>query len=148
MTLYELAKPLEGLKELPGGNDHPYIQWCLSLCGYGPNAHDETPWCSAMVNELAFRLKLPRSNSAAARSWLLVGTPIEIRDAEVANDVVILSRGEGEQPGPAVIHAPGHVGIYCGKDEMGVYLIAGNQGNAVSIQRFPYVRVLGMRRIR
>ena len=67
-------------------------------------------------------------------------------------DVVILSRGDGLQPGPEVLDAPGHVGFFAGfvpapDGRHLVQVLAGNQGNQVSIQNFPAERILGIRRV-
>ena len=147
LTIYALAQRYIGIAEMAGSADHPLIQWWLSLCGFPSDVHDEVPWCSAFVNGMAWELRLPRSKSAAARSWLTVGRPVNLQDAEVGFDVVVISRGEEPQPGPDVLAAPGHVGIYAGWEGGQVSLLAGNQGNAVSVEGFPLSRVLGIRRI-
>lgn len=147
MTLYDRAKRFEGIKELAGAADHPLIQWWLSLCGFGLDAHDEIPWCSAFVNGMAWDCELPRSRSAAARSWLKVGEPVAIELATQGNDVVVLKRGKEPQPGPEVIEAQGHVGIYHGVDGADVLVLGGNQGNEVSIARYPLAALLGVRRV-
>ena len=72
-SIYHVALRLEGMKEKPGDQDEPFILWALSLCGL--DGHDETPWCSAFMNAVCYVLGLPRSGSAAARSWLAVGAP-------------------------------------------------------------------------
>ena len=93
-------------------------------------------------------LELPWSRSLAARSWLRVGTPIALDQAIVGNDVVVLQRGTGAQPGPSVIDAPGHVALFGGFDGPDrVILRGGNQGDAVSDASFPRARVLGVRRL-
>jgi hypothetical protein len=92
--------------------------------------------------------RLPRSLSAAARSWLKVGTPIALDDASTEHvDVVVLKRGDGQQPGPEVLAAPGHVGLFHGLDAGGLHLLAGNQSNAVTVATFPRDQVLGVRRL-
>lgn len=146
-TVYDLAQRYLGIKELPGGLDHPLIQWWLSLCGLGVNAADEIPWCSAFVNGMAWELDLPRSKSARARSWLSMGTSVDLGDAEIGWDVVVIKRGEGVQPGPEVLEAQGHVGFYAGTTLSTILILGGNQGNAVSIASFAASRLLGIRRL-
>ena len=151
MTLYALAQRFVGeVRELPGASHSPFIQWCFESCGYGPETPDEVAWCSAFLNRLAWLQRLPRSKSAAARSWLTVGVPIARVDARVG-DVVILSRGSGSQPGPEVTSdAPGHVGLFAGWGDVAqtqILLLGGNQGDAVSIAPFPAGRILGIRRL-
>lgn len=147
VDLFRTAQRYVGVREMPGYADHPFIQWCLMSCDTPPSTHDEVPWCSAFINRLAWELRLPRSKSASARSWLAVGSGVRLEDAVVGYDVVVLTRGGGEQPGPEVLAAPGHVGLYAGREGSSVLLLAGNQGNAVSVAAFPASRVLGVRRL-
>lgn len=152
VTALSLAHRYLGIKERDGDRDHPLIVWWLSLCGF-PESHDEVPWCSAFVNGVAWELYLPRSYSAMARSWLAVGSLVAPAHAVPGWDVVVLSRGPGEQPGPEVLDAPGHVGFFLGWETERGYrtrarIIAGNQSNEVSIRSFAASRVLGIRRLR
>ena len=148
-TPYHIGARYMGIvTERPGQTDHPAIQFWLSLCNGNPDAPDEIPWCSAFAHFAAWQLNLPRSKSLAARSWLKIGLPVDVRDAAVGFDVVILSRGSGPQPGPDVLAAPGHVGFYGGRTADTITLLGGNQGNTVSLQWFPLERVLGVRRLR
>lgn len=145
LSTYDLAQRFVGIKEVPGNKDNPFIVWALSLCSL-PDVHDEVAWCSAFVNVICFILGLPRSKSAAARSWLLMGTAVELKDAELG-DIVVLKRGTGDQPGPEVINAPGHVGFYAGLQGGRVLVVAGNQGDAVSNELFKVENILGIRRL-
>jgi len=148
VTPFNLAQRFVGeIQEMSAVNaDHPFITWAHTLCGLG-GAKDEVPWCSSFLNAVCWMLRLPRSKSAAARSWLLVGTPIPLTEAQAGYDVVILKRGIGAQPGPEVIQASGHVGLFAGLDGTNVMVLGGNQGNGVSIAQFPSNRVLGVRRL-
>ena len=147
ITAFSLAQRFIGLKEVEGKINNPQIMAMLTLDAPWPNG-DEVPWCSAFVNYIAWLLRLPRSKSLTARTWLRVGTPIIFfTDAKIGFDVVILQRGEGEQPGSEVINAPGHVGFFAGWDKGEVYLLAGNQNDSVSIQKFNTDKSLGIRRL-
>jgi uncharacterized protein (TIGR02594 family) len=148
ITAFDLAQRYVGIAELVGdAKNHPLIVWWLSLCGL-KDSKDETAWCSAFVNGIAWELRLPRSKSAAARSWLAVGRVINVDEAEVGFDVVVLKRGQGTQPGPDVVAAPGHVGFYAGRSSGGkVLVLGGNQGNAVSLEAFEEKAILGVRRL-
>lgn len=145
ITLYDLAQRFVGLRETAGPKDNGFIVWAHSLCGL--DAADEVPWCSAFVNALAWMLRLPRSKSSAARSWLAVGTPIQLTDACPGFDVVIFKRGNGPQPGPDVLKAPGHVALFGALEGEHVLVCGGNQGDQVSLARFPVADVLGVRRL-
>ena len=145
ITAYELAQRFIGIKEVPGKRDNAQILTMLHLDGTWPE-HDEVPWCSAFTNYVAWLLRLPRSKSLAARSWLTVGAAIHLPRAQIGFDVVVLSRGSNS-PGPEVLSAPGHVGFYSGQGAGKVALLGGNQGDSVSVAEFPVNRVLGVRRL-
>jgi uncharacterized protein (TIGR02594 family) len=158
ISAFDLAQRYIGVKEIMGEDDHPLISWWFSLCGgwWGLDTGDETPWCSAFANGMAWELRLPRSKSARARSWLQVGKPIQkVRppfeqdwpEATPGFDVVILKRGGINQPGPDVIDAPGHVGFYAGQNNNHILVLGGNQKDAVNISQYPKDRVLGVRRL-
>lgn len=146
VTAYDLAQRFVGFKETPGAASNPAVLAMLKLDGEWPK-DDSVPWCSAFTNYVAWLLRLPRSKSLAARSWLTVGTPIGLLDAKPGFDVVILQRGDGVQPSADVLAAPGHVGWFAGLEGDQVLVLGGNQGDAVSIARFPKTRVLGVRRL-
>lgn len=146
LTLYDYARKFMGTKEIVGPKDNSLIVWWLSLCKIS-DAHDEIAWCSAFLNGMCFGLGIVRSMIASARSWLLIGNPVNLEDAEIGNDIVILKRGDGDQPGPEVINAQGHVGIFAGMKGGKVQIFGGNQGNTVCHALFPIGRILGIRRL-
>jgi uncharacterized protein (TIGR02594 family) len=146
VTAFDVAKKFLGVEEVEGMTSNPLVLGMLQLDAKWVR-EDSTPWCSAFANFIAFLLGLPRSKSLAARSWLKVGTPIELFEARQENDVVVLKRGGGNQPGPEVLAAPGHIGFFAGRAPGEVLLLAGNQGNQVSIARFHADQVLGVRRL-
>jgi uncharacterized protein (TIGR02594 family) len=146
VTAYQLAERCLGLTEIPGVADNPRVLAMLQLDQSWPE-HDEVPWCSAFLNEICWWLRLPRSKSLLARSWLAVGQPIELEAAEVGFDVVVLQRGGGDQPGPENTTAPGHAGFYAGRDGNQILVLGGNQANTVSVESYPTARLLGVRRL-
>lgn len=149
MTPFDRAQRYVGqVLEIPGDQDHPLIQWWLSLCGMGFSQHDETPWCSAFANGVAWDERLARSKSARARSWLTVGVSVPLPAARPGYDLVVLKRGGEGQPGPEVLEAPGHVGFFAGFEGDKVLVLGGNQGNQVSIAYFPKASILGIRSIK
>lgn len=147
MTLYQFAQRFVGLREIAGPKNNGLVQWCHSLCGLDPETPDEVPWCSSWLNGMAWMLRLPRSKSAAARSWLTVGVPVPLEEARLG-DVVVFKRGAEPQPGPEVTSgAPGHVALYAARQGDFLYVLGGNQGNTVSVAPYPVKSVLGVRRI-
>jgi uncharacterized protein (TIGR02594 family) len=141
MTPFDLAARYTGIHEFPGKEDHPLIQWWLSLCELPITSPDETPWCSAFVNGICWELGLARSGKANARSWLDVGRVVPYGEEMRGNDIVILSRGDNIWQG--------HVGFFEGfsDDRSVVRILGGNQGDKVSLASFPAGRILGIRRV-
>lgn len=96
----------------------------------------QTAWCAAYVNAVLGSQGIEGTGSLAARSFLEFGDKI---DAPEKGDVVVLSRGADP--------SKGHVGFFMGYDETGnVKVLAGNQGNGVSVASFDKGKVLGFRR--
>ena len=140
MTALDLAQRWAlDVKELPGAAHHPAIMWAHRLCKLGTATPDEVAWCSSILNLIAWTLQLPMSYSAAARSWLDVGTPITLDQAVPGNDVVILRRGTNP--------AQGHVALFVSRAGDRVSLCGGNQGNRMSVATFPVADVIGVRRL-
>lgn len=157
ITAFDLAQRFLGVEEGGGVTNHPLIQWWYTRVNDSAEdmrgkMTDDVPWCSAFANAIAWELRLPRSKSLAARSWLTIGKPIEVGEAQPENDVVILKRVGAGQPGPTVLNAQGHVGFYAGRETRGdagtyVQVLGGNQGDMVSLAWFPIEQVLGIRRL-
>ncbi len=148
ISAFELAQRFVGVKEVPGSDSNPQVLAFLKLDQSWPGG-DDVPWCSAFANYIAWLLRLPRSKNLAARSWLAIGRAVRIDEAAVGFDVIVLKRGGGDQPGPEVLAAPGHVGFFAGLEGNGarVLVLGGNQGDQVSVAPFPADRVLGVRRL-
>jgi uncharacterized protein (TIGR02594 family) len=148
-SAFSIAQRFIGIKEVAGVASNPQILAMLRLDESWPPG-DETAWCSAFVNYVAWLLRLPRSKSLVARSWLQVGIPIQLEQAAADSDVVVIQRGDGKPAGRSFSEGgPGHVGFFAGYDAGRglVQLLGGNQGNAVGIASFPAERILGIRRI-
>lgn len=146
ITAFDLAQRFVGIAEAPGLASSPQVLAMLRLDAAWPEG-DHVPWCSAFVNYVAWLLRLPRSKSLAARSWLRIGRAVAIGDAVAAFDIVVLRRSAGKQPGADVLDAPGHVGFFAGLENDRVLLLGGNQHDGVTVERFPSRLVLGVRRL-
>ena len=143
VTAYDIASRFIGQREMRGRLDNPQIMAMLRLDARWPQ-HDETPWCSAFVNYVAWLLGLPRSERLNARSWLDVGRSIEPDMVEGGFDVVVLSRGSNP--------AHGHVGFFHGwraseQLEHMVVVLGGNQGDEVSVKAYSQSRILSIQRL-
>jgi len=139
VTLLELAQRFVGEVHERNPGDDPFIQWCHASCHLSADTPDEVPWCSSFLNRLCWILRLPRSSSAAARSWLTIGRPIDLVDI-VVGDVVIFARADDP--------SSGHVGLYVGtSDEQFVMILGGNQTDQVTVTRFFARSIIGIRRL-
>jgi uncharacterized protein (TIGR02594 family) len=143
--VFDLAQRYVGIQEVGGQLDNPAIMAMLTLDAKWPTG-DEVPWCSAFANYICWLCRMPRSKDLRARSWLRVGRGIELQDAE-PGDIIVIKRGTGEQPGPDVYDAPGHVGFYAGMFHGFIEILGGNQSDTVKISRYPVDRLLGVRRL-
>jgi len=144
VTAYDVAQRFTGTTEVSGRAANPQIMSMLKLDAKWPD-DDEVPWCSGFVNYVCWILRLPRSKSLRARSWLLVGRPITLDEARPGFDIVVLNRGGPDDPN--VIDAPGHVGFYAGEDAHGLILLGGNQSDTVKLSHYAKKDVLGVRRL-
>jgi len=139
VSAFDIAQRYSGISGFSGMADNPVVLAMLKLDADWVE-HDEVPWCSAFVNWICWHLRLPRSKSLAARSWLGIGRPVALWDARAENDVVILWRvkRDGWQ---------GHVGFYAGHDADNVYILGGNQSNRVCVDSYPLDNLLGINRL-
>jgi uncharacterized protein (TIGR02594 family) len=138
ITPFEVASRFIGIKEIAGEMNNPHILAMLKLDMDWPS-QDEVPWCSAFLNYICWLLHISRSKSLMARSWLDIGTAIQLVNAQAGPDVVILSRGTN----PAF----GHVGFYAGFDGERIHLLGGNQNDSVNVSPYNTSRVIGVRRL-
>ncbi|CAL2105483.1 conserved hypothetical protein [Tenacibaculum sp. 190524A02b] len=136
--LLKIALSQYGVEEIKGKKDNPQIVKYFTEIGFnGEKLKDETAWCSAFANWVAKKAGKVISGKLNARSWLKVGA---IVNNPIIGDVVILWR---ESPKSW----KGHVGFFIKETSRYVYLLGGNQGNKVSIAKYPKNRVLGYRRL-
>ncbi len=123
-----------GVREVAGAGDEPAVLRYFREAGHSEIAHDATPWCAAFTGAMLKRAGLEGTGSLLARSYLAWGAAID--DAR-CGAVVVLSRGDDPDAG--------HVGLYVGAAGHRVFLLGGNQGDAVSVEGFDAGRVLGYR---
>jgi uncharacterized protein (TIGR02594 family) len=129
--LFARAELAASVKEIVGGGSNPRIEEYLRTCGI--HGGDEVAWCSAYVNWCVEQTGLKGTDRGAARSWATWG--VEAPKPPPFGAITVLWREKPQGP-------KGHVGFFV-REELGqVWLLAGNQGNAVSIHAFPKLRVL------
>jgi len=138
MNAYSIAKSKLGLREIAGEVHNDEIVAMFATVGHSWVKDDETAWCAAFVG---WALELSGGKSTRklnARSYLAWGEPVDIDDAR-EGDIVVFSRGDpkGWQ---------GHVAFFVRREGGSVYVLGGNQGNAVSIRPYTETKLLGVRR--
>lgn len=125
-----------GQKEIKGAAHNERILEYQETTGLN-FGNDEVAWCSIFANWVAMQAKLPRSNSAMARSWLNVGKKT---DWPQPGDIVVFWRVSRTS-------AFGHVGFFVGYTQSGksIYCLGGNQEDEVNIQTFPLTKIVEFR---
>ncbi|MCW4115677.1 TIGR02594 family protein [Aurantimonas sp. MSK8Z-1] len=129
----DLASALLGKREVP---DRGAIREYLRNGGVNLDPAT-TAWCAAFVNSTLQQAGMKGTGSNLARSFLNYGSPVT---QPRPGDIAVFSRGDPNGP-------QGHVGFVQGVNPNGtISLLAGNQGNAVSVQNYDTKRLLGYRR--
>jgi len=123
-----------GVRETPGPASNSRILQFFRDVGHADVTSDEVAWCAAFVGACFERAGLRSTRSLLARSYLEWGVPLA--DAKLGA-VAVLSRGS--DPGQ------GHVGFVVGAAKDQLFLLGGNQKDAVTVQSFPMGRLLGLR---
>lgn len=137
-TIYNIALGQLGIQEVTGEKDNPEVLKYFDEIGFdGSQLKDETAWCSAFANWVAYKAGALMSGALTARSWLKIG---QETDSPEMGDVVVLWRVSRSS-------WKGHVGFYAGEDKDTVHILGGNQNNQVSIKKYSKERLLGYRDI-
>lgn len=131
----EVALGEYGYKGILGPKTSIHILKYFVLTGYSWVRDDETPWCAAFVLWCLKQSGTPVKGTLSARSFLSVGYHT---DNPSLGDIVVLWRD-------SIQSANGHVGFFIRRTRDNVYILGGNQSNAVNILAFPTSRVLDYR---
>lgn len=129
----DIARAEIGVAEIIGPGDNPRIVAYHAKTSLH-SKDDETPWCSSFVNWCLHKAGYLGTGSAAARSWTNWGST----KGRTPGAIVVLWRGSPDA-------ATGHVGFLDRLDGDHVWLLGGNQGDRVSVAKFPLSRVLAFR---
>jgi uncharacterized protein (TIGR02594 family) len=123
-----------GQREISGAHHNARIVAMFRDAGHERVVNDETAWCAAYAGANLKRAGIAPSGSLMARSYLQWGR--------------VISNG---QPGAIVVFARGtdpalgHVGFWLGETDDSIVVLGGNQGDQVSVARYPKYRLLGLR---
>lgn len=123
-----------GVREKPGVANADAVLGYFAEAGHPKIRDDATPWCAAFAGAMLKRAGLGASGSLMARSYLKWGSAI---DTPRLGAITVLTRGKSA--------SAGHVGFYLGHAETRVFLLGGNQSDAVTVEAFDVKRVLGYR---
>lgn len=137
LKLHEVATAELGVHETPGPEATARIIEYDSHTTLKATS-DEVAWCSAFANFVADTAGFPGAHSAAARSWTSYGVPL---DEPILGCIVVLDRHDASNPNAAHVTFCDHPDISNGI----IRCIGGNQGDAVSVARFPIEKVIAYR---
>lgn len=99
-----------------------------------------TPWCAAFMNMVLAKIGVKGTGSNLARSFLKIGTPVELKYA-LPGDLVVFKRGNSNWQGHIALLWEEYDG------EPYVKVLGGNQGDSVSIAKYAVASILGIRRV-
>lgn len=123
------ARALVGETEVAGTKDNPTIMKLYADAGHPGIEHDETPWCAALVGACLKRANMKNSGSLMARSYEKFGKVLGLKNPE-KYCIGVMTRGKPSS-------WQGHVGFVMDFDKTSVTMLGGNQGNKVSLQKYP-----------
>lgn len=123
-----------GEAERAGSSENPRIVAMFRDAGHPSVTRDEVAWCAAFCGACLERSGIKSTRSLMARSYLDWGVALS---TPRMGAVAVFSRGSDP--------AQGHVGFWLGESGDAVVLLGGNQGNAVSVARYPKSRLLAVR---
>lgn len=130
----EIARRELGVKEIPGSKSHPRILQYHQATRL--HAQDESvPWCASFVCWCLEQAGVRSTRSAAAASYATYGRPCELVDGAI----VVFGKADSDAGGS------GHVAFLVGMEGDNVWVLGGNQGNAVSIAKRPKSRIVAVR---
>lgn len=138
--VYDVAHDYLGMKEFPGAKHNPQVVKMFADVGHDWVQDDETPWCAAFVGSVLAQCGMPHTGGLNARSYMQWGDMVPLSEAQ-PGDVVVFWRKDPTGP-------YGHVAFFDHMDGDSIFVLGGNQGNRVSIARYPKGRLLGVRRMR
>jgi uncharacterized protein (TIGR02594 family) len=128
----EKAESYIGQKEVSGPKNNQTVVNFWKLIHLNSISNDEVPWCAAFVGAVLEQSGFKSTRSGLAKSYLNWGTKL---DKPVQGCIVVFTRKGG-----------GHVGFVEGIDKNGnLYVIGGNQSDAVNIKLFKTTNIVGYR---
>lgn len=130
-----LARGELGTHEGPGDANNPKVLGYYRDAGHPEINADSVAWCAAFTGAMLERAGYASSKQLNARSYLTWG---KVVTRPYPGCVAVFSRGDPRS-------WEGHVGFYLSETASEIEILAGNQGDAVSVGREPKSRLLGYR---
>lgn len=137
MQPFEYALKEYGNKELAGILHNPEVLKYSKETKMRWVKDDETAWCAIFIGWCLYKAGRQYTGQALARSYLKYG--VETKKPELG-DIVVLWRVSKNS-------AFGHVGFYIREKDDQIYILGGNQSDAVNITAYPKSQLLGFRKI-
>lgn len=129
-----------GEKEIVGTKDNPQVVEYLAWGGSSSNTakhKDEVPWCAGFVGWCLEKAGMTSTNSLGARSYESWGRTY-LKDP-LPGDVVTFWR-------TSLASGKGHVGIFLKREGNYVWVLGGNQSNAVNVAKMSTNQMTDIRR--
>jgi uncharacterized protein (TIGR02594 family) len=123
-----------GQREVAGPASNPRIRALYRDAGHPEITGDDVAWCAAFVGAVLERSGQTATRSLLARSYLRWGREIA---RPLSGAIAVFPRGN--DPGA------GHVGFVVGATTDTLFVLGGNQSDAVNITAFPRSAVLSLR---
>jgi len=133
----DIARGYLGTKEVAGADNNPLIMEMYASVGADWVEHDSVAWCAAFVGHCLERAGIRSTRKLTARSYLTFGEPVDLKDAR-EGDIVVFKRGNSGWKG--------HVAFFVADAGSKIAVLGGNQGDAVTIAKYPKSTLLGVRR--
>jgi len=139
--IFTQALNLYGEKEIPGKQSNPALKAIIDRWTGTDHFDDgQIAWCSMFVNDVAEKAGFEHTEKLNARSWLDAGEHVPLEEAQVGDVVVFWRQSPNSWKG--------HVAFYVRHDPERIWVLGGNQSNAVNIRAYDRSRLLGVRRLR
>lgn len=123
-----------GIAERAGAAADPRIVAYYRDAGHPEITSDEVAWCAAFLGAALARTGFAATGSLLARSYSDYGQ--ELDDPDYGAIAVFPRGGDPQQ---------GHVGFVAGATETHLYILGGNQSDAVTVAAFPRANVIALR---
>ena len=124
----------KNIHEVRGGENPRILEYLRATdIGAPYNREHETAWCSAFANWCMQQVGFKGTRSAAALSWADWGK--DVTDEPPMGAIVVFDHGNGS----------GHVGFFIRGNDNGLFVLGGNQSDAVNVKFFGWSEVVTMR---